>query len=298
MLKLMRFWLALMLLALPLHAAEINDFDPVDANNTARWPEGMPFAAVNNAARADEGLLGRYHRDTNGSLTTTGSANAYVLSANQTLTAYYAGMRLTAKVNFTNTGAATINVDGLGAKSISNVGVNGLISGRVYDFVYDGTNFQVLGQAAELPTGTKIVFFQATCPTGWTQDATQNNKALRIVSGTGAGTGGTTAFSTVFASRTPAGTVGDTAISISQMPLHGHPMRLSIENTSSSNLAGGIMLNDTNTSSFAAFTGAVSDSQGQQIGGTGGGNTHTHSFTGTPMDFDVLRIDVIICTRD
>lgn len=41
------------------------------------------------------------------------------------------------------------------------------------------------------PSGTKMVFFQASAPTGWTQDTTHNNKALRVVSGSGGGSGGT-----------------------------------------------------------------------------------------------------------
>jgi len=44
---------------------------------------------------------------------------------------------------------------------------------------------------AVIPSGTIMSFFQSAAPTGWTQDATQNNKALRVVSGTGGGTGGT-----------------------------------------------------------------------------------------------------------
>lgn len=131
-------------------AAEIGDFDTTDANNIARWPEGMTFANVNDSARADEGILARFYKDTNGSLTTTGSSNAYVISANQTLTAYYTGLWLRAKVNFSNTGAATLNVDSLGTKAIKRA--NGadpasgdIVSGTIYDFVYDGTNFQVLG---------------------------------------------------------------------------------------------------------------------------------------------------------
>lgn len=34
--------------------AELDDFDPTDANNTGRWPENMQFSAVNDAGRADE----------------------------------------------------------------------------------------------------------------------------------------------------------------------------------------------------------------------------------------------------
>lgn len=297
MLKLFKIWLAMLMLALPLHAAEINDFDVTDGNNTGRWPEGMAFASVNDAGRADEGIFARFYKDVNGSITTTGSANAYVLSANSTFTAYYTGMWVRAKANFTNTGAATLNVDSLGAKSISNVGASGIVSGRIYDFVYDGTNFQAIGQAAEIPTGTKLVFFQATCPAGWTQDVANNNKALRIVSGTGGGTAGSQPFTTAFASQTPSGTVGGTAITEAQMPLHGHPMRLSEFNGNDTDPSGGLALSLNGQVDRAAFTGATSGTPGQQIGGTGGGATHTHSFTGNAINLAVQYLDVIICTR-
>jgi hypothetical protein len=52
--------------------------------------------------------------------------------------------------------------------------------------------------------GSLMLFQQTTAPTNWTKETTHNNKALRVVTGT-ATPGGSTAFTTVFASRTPAG---------------------------------------------------------------------------------------------
>lgn len=116
----------------------------------------------------------------------------------------------------------------------------------------------VLPPAANpIPSGTKMLFVQTAAPTGFTKDVTHNNKALRIVNGT-ASSGGTTAFTSVFASRTPTGsnaaatqggtigntqvtgttdstvaggtvgnqtstgTVGGTAITIANLPVHDH----------------------------------------------------------------------------
>lgn len=42
-------------------------------------------------------------------------------------------------------------------------------------------------------TSTEILFYQAAVPTGWTKDATKNNKYLRVTTGAGAGTGGSLA---------------------------------------------------------------------------------------------------------
>lgn len=80
-------------------------------------------------------------------ITTGGSANAYTLTSGQTLTAYATGQRFRCKLNFTCTGSSTLNVDSLGAKTIkkrdaaTNVSSGDLVSGQVYTFTYDSTNF-------------------------------------------------------------------------------------------------------------------------------------------------------------
>lgn len=84
-------------------------------------------------------------------ITTTGSANAYVLTTGLSLAAYVSGQAFKIKTNFANTGAATINVDTLGAKSIVKNGSTALASGdlasgQVYEIAYDGTNFQLVGK--------------------------------------------------------------------------------------------------------------------------------------------------------
>ena len=67
-------------------------------------------------------------------------------------------------------------------------------------------------QSPSVPTGSVMLFYNATAPTGWTRIDTENNKALRVVSGTGptgggqgsstGGTsGGTSNFTSVFTSR-------------------------------------------------------------------------------------------------
>lgn len=132
--------------------AEINDLNVTDASNTARFPESMAPSAVNDGARALEGIIARWHNDINGSVSTTGSANAYVMAANQTLSAYYTGLRLCFEANHTNTGAATLNVDGVGAKAIKDLEGGALPAGAIqsggrYDVIYETTAdvFYLLG---------------------------------------------------------------------------------------------------------------------------------------------------------
>ena len=91
-----------------------------------------------------------------GAITTTGSSNAYVLTTGLSLAAYVAGQSFDIKASFSNSGAATINVDAIGAKSITKNGTTALasgdiVSGNIYRISYDGTQFQLVGT-----TGTGV----------------------------------------------------------------------------------------------------------------------------------------------
>lgn len=81
-------------------------------------------------------------------LAVTGT-NTIIGSATPALTAYTAGNAFTFVVAGSNTGAVTLNIDGLGAKAITRDGTTALVSGdmvtgEVVLVVYDGTQFQVL----------------------------------------------------------------------------------------------------------------------------------------------------------
>jgi hypothetical protein len=112
--------------------AELFDLSETAASNTARFPEGMQFRTVNDSARELEAMVARTYKDTNGSLTSGGSANAYTLTPKRTISALVDSIVIAFEANFTNTGAATLNVSGLGAKSILRTdGVTALSSGDI-----------------------------------------------------------------------------------------------------------------------------------------------------------------------
>jgi hypothetical protein len=152
-----------------------------------------------------------------------------------------------------------------------------------------------------IPSGTAMLFVQTSAPTGWTKSTTHDNKALRVVSGS-ASSGGTTAFTSVFASRTPSGsignttdtgTVGSTTLTESQMPSHTHTF------TANQYLAAG--------TARPAGTNTTNNPLTVTTNATGGGgshnhsltmNAHNHTFTGTALDFAVQYVDVIIATKD
>ena len=137
--------------------------------------------------------------------TTTGSANAYVLTPTPALTAYAAGISVRAVLSFTNTGAATLNISGLGAKSIkrqdgSALAANMMINTQESDLVYDGTNFILLNPAGgNDPAGVVKAYTAATAPNGWllcdgSAISRTTYAALFAITGTafGAGDGSTT----------------------------------------------------------------------------------------------------------
>lgn len=132
------------------------------------------------------------------------------------------------------------------------------------------------------PAGTLMLFAQTAAPTGWTKSTAHNNKALRLVSGT-ASSGGTVAFTTAFASKSVAGTVGATTLTESQIPSHTH--------TTPGSNAG-----DTGTNTAAVMTDPSNLTM--TSGATGGGASHTHSFSGTAIDMAVQYVDVIIAAKD
>jgi hypothetical protein len=79
----------------------------------------------------------------------SGAANAYEIVLIPAPTAYQAGMMLTFKANVTNTGATTLNINGLGAKTLKKQVTNDLIAndivlGQMVIVIYDGINFQIL----------------------------------------------------------------------------------------------------------------------------------------------------------
>lgn len=82
----------------------------------------------------------------------TGAADAYVVAFANAPTAYTTGLQVIFKAANTNSGASTINVNGLGIKSIkknvsTTLSANDILAGQIIGITYDGTNFQMGWQA-------------------------------------------------------------------------------------------------------------------------------------------------------
>lgn len=84
-----------------------------------------------------------------GKYMTASGTNTYTATPAVALSAYTTGLEITVKFTNANTGASTLNVSSLGAKTIQ---INGaavtsgqIVAGGTYVMVYDGTSFQLLG---------------------------------------------------------------------------------------------------------------------------------------------------------
>lgn len=168
------------------------------------------------------------------------------------------------------------------------------------------------GAWSGIPSGTALLFYQAAAPTGWTKSVTDNDKAIRVVSGSTGGTsGGSVAFSTAFASKTPSGSVstsitgisGSVGVSLSaggsianttaggsvslsaggsvsattldttQIPAHSHSLRANATN------------GNAGTTAIYSSVAAFSFTNTTGIQNTGGGGSHTHGFTNPTYSF-------------
>lgn len=92
----------------------------------------------------------------------TGTANAYLIAPSPALTGYTIGQILSFKALNANTTASTLNVNGLGVKTIKKSGgtadlASGDIgAGMIVLVEYDGTNFSMLNPTANAPTEAPI----------------------------------------------------------------------------------------------------------------------------------------------
>lgn len=169
------------------------------------------------------------------------------------------------------------------------------ITQGLHTLVYsDGTNiFRAENSVPTIiPVGTVMLFYQAAAPTGWTQVTSVNDRVLRIVSGAGAGTGGSVAFSTYFSGSN---SVGSTAITEAQMPSHTHGVSdPGHQHGFQAALEGGgnrdLGYNQAFSVSRSLVTNAATT--GISIQYTGGNNGHTHTIP------SLQYTDVIICSKN
>jgi hypothetical protein len=100
-------------------------------------------------AAADAVRLSQLQNFSTNTLITVAGTDTITGTVSPSLTAYTAGQIFSFVVGTTNTGAVTLNIDGLGAKAVTRTGAialvaGGMVTGQVALVEYDGTRFQLL----------------------------------------------------------------------------------------------------------------------------------------------------------
>lgn len=142
--------------------ADIFDWSTTASNNDTadsniNWQEGQLPSTVNNSARMMMAKLATWRQVLNGEITSTGTGSAYVLSFTYFPSSLAAGYRFRFKANHTSSGTATLAVNGTGAKSLKardgvSITANEILSGNVYEVIYDGTDYIVQNPERQVVT--------------------------------------------------------------------------------------------------------------------------------------------------
>jgi len=237
-------------------------------------------------------------------------------------------------INSEHIAAGAIDLEHMASQSvdednlyISNAGSNGQFLSK-QSGNNGGLTWATVSSEDFIPDGSVMAFFQANAPTGWTKVTTQNDKVLRVVSGTGGGTGGDWAMTAGETTSSHGGhahssaahthngaahnhshnlSAGAHTLSTSEMPSHSHNVGYGTGNPwNNQRMAWGYFPNAQNTSTGStgggsshshSLSGSISSGGSGATGSTTPGNTgsagsHTHTIAAPQY------IDVIICSKD
>lgn len=240
--------------------------------------------------------------------TDVGTVNALKVN-NSTFPVPFAGMILAVKVLNTNTGSATLSINGGSPYTIyqNDEALTGkeLIVNNWVLFGFDGSFWNVIGMAPggnpnvnqqmyAFPPGTQMLFVQSTVPPGWTQVTSLLNDALlRVVSGTGGGSHSANGVSSVLWGNA---TSDGTSIDVSMLPPHSHGVNDPGHNHSY-NCSAWNEHDGGSTDYYYSTAGSNTPQQsvngsatGISIQNTGGGAAHSHTLS----SLNVNTLDVIV----
>ncbi len=92
-------------------------------------------------------------QEINAAVLDTGAADAYVVALRPAISAYTTYLKIVFQAVNANTGASTLVVNGLAAKTIkknvsSDLAAGDILANQIITVIYDGTNFQMVGSAS------------------------------------------------------------------------------------------------------------------------------------------------------
>lgn len=218
----------------------------------------------------------------NGSLVTLGAVagtDTITATAPFTLSAYAAGQGFQFVAAGSNTGAVTINIDGLGAKNITKAGTSALGVGditinQVVEIVYDGTQFQMTN--ARPPAGVVVAMQAFTASGTYTPTSGMSYCIVHMV---GAGGGGATLAAGNFGGA--GGGAGEYATGVFSAAAIGASKTVTIGAGGAAGANGGTTSLDTLLTAVGGTGATLSTGP---LGGTGGTGTGFHVPGGSGMN--------------
>jgi hypothetical protein len=140
--------------------------------------------------------------------------------------------------------------------------------------------------SAPIPVGTTMLFLQAAAPTGWTKYTGWNDMALRVVNGSGGGTGGVSGFSSVFGKTTTDGfTLTNSYMGVASVGITTSSGNSPIGASAATNpwgKTGAYVGNDT-------YVTAANNVEGVRVSG----QAHSHT-----IEMRVTHVDAIPCNKN
>jgi len=164
----------------------------------------------------------------------------------------------------------------------------------------------VIGANNSFAAGTVLTFFQAAAPSGWTQVTTHNDKAMRVVSGAGGGSGGSIGFSAISAQS-----VAGHTLTTAEIPSHTHANSLSFSARGKKGGGGaspsqtvladiGGVTSDFQTTTMLTNSGAIQPYELNSAftvsltnASAGSDGSHNHG-----VGFQPAYIDMILCSKN
>ena len=249
-------------------------------------PEGMKAGRLNDCVRTVMAACRELGDQITASIAGLGSmasqnANAVAITGGTVagngagLTALDAGQLAAGRVpNARMTGSYDMSITGNAATATTAAG----LSGSALDAVLPpGSIILWYGSAAAIPGGWHLCDgtlgtpnMVGAVPVG--ADAVNNPVGVRK----GAGTGTAVAAG---AHTHPGSNDTPVALTVAQMPLHGHATMTNNGGGNLVDMSGGFALSSEAPTTYPANTGVPGTAIGTQIGGTGGGATHQHGVT-------------------
>lgn len=199
------------------------------------------------------------------------ASDTYAVTLSPVPTSYFTGMVVRFSANTANTGAATLNVNSLGAKTIKrnhdqDLITNDIEAGQIVTVVYDGTNFQMesqLGNSGVQQAKTEVFTSNGT----WTRPSGVTSVIVECI---GAGGGGGESDAGAGADQAGGGGGGG-GYAMAEVAVSGN-VTVTVGPGGAGGTGGGASSNDGSAGGNSSFAGDVTVTGNGGSGGKAGDN--------------------------